>query len=96
MDVYVARIGGGFPPPVIPIACVGDACQAVPGEPEDPNPGTGFYRPEGNPPLPKVDKAAKKKAAKKRAAAKKRKAAKKRAAKKRAAQKNNTPKAGKR
>jgi Tol biopolymer transport system component len=99
MDVYVARIGGGFPAPVIPIACLGDACQAVPGEPEDPNPGTGFYRPEGNPPLPKVDKAAQRKAAKKRAAKKKaaakRKAAKKRAAKKRAAH-NNTPKAGKR
>jgi hypothetical protein len=97
-DVYDARVGGGFPPPVIPIACVGDACQAVPGEPEDPNPGTGFYRPEGNPPIPTVDKAAQRKAAKKRAAAKKRKAAKRKAAKKRkaAAQKNNTSKAGKR
>ncbi|HYJ23269.1 MAG TPA: hypothetical protein VEW07_14755 [Solirubrobacterales bacterium] len=86
MDTYVARIGGGFPDPVIPIACVGDACQAVPGEPYDPNPGTGFYRAEGNPPLPKVDKAAQRKAAKKKAAAKRR-AAKKRAAKKRAAKK---------
>jgi len=91
LDVYDARVGGGFGAPVIPIACIGDACQAVPGEPEDPNPGTGFYRPEGNPPLPKVDKAAKRKAAKKRAA-QKRKAAKKRAAQKQAAHK----KAGKR
>jgi hypothetical protein len=86
MDVYDARIGGGFPDPVIPIPCIGDACQAVPGEPYDPNPGTGFYRAEGNPPLPQVDKAAQRKAAKKRAAAKRR-AAKKRAAKKRAAKK---------
>jgi hypothetical protein len=92
MDVYDARIGGGFPDPVIPIACLGDACQAVPGEPYDPNPGTGFYRAEGNPPLPKVDKAAKRKAAKKRAAAKRR-AAKKRAAKKKQA---THKKAGKR
>jgi hypothetical protein len=86
MDAYVARVGGGFPDPVIPIPCIGDACQAVPGEPYDPNPGTGFYRSEGNPPLPKVDKAAQRKAAKKRAAAKRR-AAKKRAAEKRAAKK---------
>ncbi|HYJ21123.1 MAG TPA: hypothetical protein VEW07_03760 [Solirubrobacterales bacterium] len=85
-DVYDARVGGGFPDPVIPIACIGDACQAVPGEPQDPNPGTAFYRAEGNPPVPKVDKAAKRKAAKKKAAAK-RKAARKRAAKKRAAKK---------
>jgi hypothetical protein len=101
MDAYVARIGGGFPDPVTPIACVGDACQAVPGEPHDPNPGTGFYRAEGNPPLPSVNKAAQRKAAKKKAAAKRR-AAKKRATKKRAAkkkqaaQKTGSKKAGKR
>jgi hypothetical protein len=33
----------------VPIACLGDACHAVPGEPEDPSPGTAFYRPEANP-----------------------------------------------
>jgi hypothetical protein len=90
-DVYDARIGGGFVVPPAPITCTGDACQAVPGEPEDPTPGTGFYRSQANPPLawPKSgDGAARRKAAKKRAA--KRRAAKKRAAEKRAAKKHST------
>ncbi len=86
-DVYDARVDGGFPVPVAPIACVADACQPIPGEPEDPTPGTSFYRPEGNPALhwPGAGKqaAAKRKAAKRRAAAKRKAAAKKRAAKKR-------------
>ncbi|HEX5713416.1 MAG TPA: hypothetical protein VFX85_08900 [Solirubrobacterales bacterium] len=58
VDVYDARVGGGFPGPQVPIACVADACQVVPGEPEDPAPSTAFYRPEGNPPLsyPKTKK----------------------------------------
>jgi len=51
VDLYDARVGGGFPVPPSPIPCVGDACQALPGEPEDPTPGTLLVRPEGNPPL---------------------------------------------
>jgi len=39
-DVYDAREGGGFPEPSPPLACEGDACQALPPEPEDPAPGT--------------------------------------------------------
>ncbi len=39
-DVYDARVNGGFPPPVNPIPCFGDACQPLPAEPEDPTPGT--------------------------------------------------------
>jgi hypothetical protein len=97
MDVYDARIGGGFPAPVVPIACLGDACQVVPGEPEDPTPGTGFYRGEGNLVEPAVDKraAAKRKVAKRRAA-KKRAAKKRKAAKQRAAQKQAAKNGGKR
>jgi hypothetical protein len=55
-DVYDARIGGGFPAPQAPIICTADACQVLPGEPDNPASGTGFYRPEGNPALvyPKV------------------------------------------
>ncbi|MGC1165788.1 MAG: hypothetical protein WA862_06745 [Solirubrobacterales bacterium] len=49
-DVYDARVGGGFPEASKPIACVGDACQFLPSEPEDPNPGTLTPSP-GNPPL---------------------------------------------
>lgn len=49
-DVYDAREGGGFPDPERPIACVGDACQFLPSEPWDPQPGTLVPSP-GNPPL---------------------------------------------
>jgi hypothetical protein len=50
-DVYDAKVSGGFLVAQVPIACVSDACQVVPGEPEDSSPGTNFYREEGNPPL---------------------------------------------
>jgi hypothetical protein len=49
VDVYDAREGGGFPEPIKPIECVGDACQSLPSEPEDPTPGT-LVRGSGNPP----------------------------------------------
>ncbi len=39
-DIYDARVGGGLPVPEDPIVCVGDSCQALPPEPEDPKPGT--------------------------------------------------------
>jgi hypothetical protein len=36
VDLYDARIGGGFPEPLTPIPCFGDACQSLPAEPVDP------------------------------------------------------------
>lgn len=51
LDVYDARVGGGFPEPVPPLACVGDNCQVLPPPPEDPTPGTGFFTDEGNLPV---------------------------------------------
>ncbi|HET9152756.1 MAG TPA: hypothetical protein VFN85_01410 [Solirubrobacterales bacterium] len=51
LDLYDARIGGGFPVPPKPIPCIGDACQPLPPEPEDPTPGTMFIGSEGNPEL---------------------------------------------
>ncbi len=36
IDLYDARAGGGFPEPIAPPLCVGDACQAVPPPVEDP------------------------------------------------------------
>jgi hypothetical protein len=49
VDLYDARVGGGFPLPPGVIPCVGDDCQVLPPEPEDPTPGT--LRPgSGNPP----------------------------------------------
>jgi hypothetical protein len=50
IDVYDARIGGGLPEALRPIACIGDACQALPSPPEDPTPGT-LVPNSGNPPL---------------------------------------------
>jgi hypothetical protein len=47
-DVYVAREGGGFPPPPNTIPCEADACQPLPEAPEDPTPGTLVKGP-GNP-----------------------------------------------
>ena len=51
VDLYDARIGGGFPTPPKPIPCIGDACQPLPPEPEDPTPGTMFIGSERNPEL---------------------------------------------
>ena len=50
IDVYDARVGGGFAEAIKPIPCVADACQALPPTPEDPTPGTLLKGPE-NPPL---------------------------------------------
>jgi hypothetical protein len=75
VDLYNARIGGGFPVPPVPIACLGDACQPVPSAPDDTPPATLIPRAEGNPPLriqkPKQAKKKKKKNAKKKKARKK-------------------------
>jgi hypothetical protein len=52
LDVYDARVGGGFteapPPPV----CEGDACQSPVSAPEDPTPGSLTYSGPGNPSTP--------------------------------------------
>ncbi len=40
IDLYDARVDGGFSEPSTPIPCVADACQSLPVEPEDPTPGT--------------------------------------------------------
>ena len=50
VDLYDARIGGGFPMPQPPIPCIGDACQSLPAPPDDPTPGT-LTPNAGNPPL---------------------------------------------
>jgi hypothetical protein len=56
-DIYVARTGGGFPIPPGGISCDGDACQVLPGAPDDPTPGTQVSN-SGNPPVhfPKTHK----------------------------------------
>jgi hypothetical protein len=48
VDLYDARIGGGFPEPQIPLACEGDACQPLPSPPTNPTLTTLLSGP-GNP-----------------------------------------------
>lgn len=50
IDLYDARKGGGLPEPTPEVICVGDGCQVLPSEPEDPTPATLIPNP-GNPPL---------------------------------------------
>lgn len=50
VDLYDARIGGGFTEPPVPIPCEGDACQVLPPEPEEPTLTTLLTGP-GNPPV---------------------------------------------
>lgn len=40
VDLYDARVGGGFPVPPKPIPCEGDACQPLPSPPDNPPIGT--------------------------------------------------------
>lgn len=53
IDIYNARVGGGFSVPSSPPACIGDACQSVPPAPNDPTPASAGFRGAGNPAPPK-------------------------------------------
>lgn len=50
VDLYDARVGGGFSEPTDPIPCKGDACQVLPSAPIDPTLTTLLAGP-GNPPV---------------------------------------------
>jgi hypothetical protein len=49
IDIYVARVNGGFPLPPEAPDCVGDACQSVPPAPDDPTPASAGFRGAGDP-----------------------------------------------
>ena len=48
IDIYVARVGGGFPVPPTAPDCLGDACQGIPAAPNDPTPASASFRGPGN------------------------------------------------
>jgi hypothetical protein len=50
LDLYDARVGGGFAEPSPPLPCEGDACQVLPPEPTDPT-LTTLLSGRGNPPV---------------------------------------------
>ncbi len=79
IDVYDARVGGGFPPPPNPpAACEGEACQGPLEAPNDPTPSSSTFQGAGN---VVEEPAAKKKKQKAKAKKKKTKKAKQQAKK---------------
>ncbi len=66
-DIYIARAGGGFPPPPSqPAACEGEACQGPFSPPNDPTPASTTFQGAGNVVEKKQKKKQRKKSAKKR------------------------------
>jgi hypothetical protein len=49
IDVYDARVNGGFPTPSGPGPCIGDSCQSPPAPPNDPTPASAAFRGAGDP-----------------------------------------------
>jgi hypothetical protein len=88
VDIYDARVDGGFPqPPPTPPACEGEACQGPIAPSNDPTPASSSYRGPGNVPAAKTKSAHKKKSRHK-------KHKKKNAKKSRAGRSNETGRAG--
>jgi hypothetical protein len=96
LDVYDARIGGGFPMPPSPgVPCEGDACQTPPSPPNDATPASAGFSGPGNAKerfaKPRKQAKQKKKAkARHKQRAKQKQAKKKRGAKKRAQARQST------
>ena len=90
-DIYDARIGGGFPVPVSPTECEGDACSTPLAAPIDSTPASLTFSGPGNP-APATIQVSKAKAKPKKATAKKKARSKKRKRKGKARSKGNARK----
>ncbi len=49
VDLYDAKVGGGFPIPPPPPECEGDACKSIPAPPDDPTPTSTSFKGPGDP-----------------------------------------------
>lgn len=64
IDIYDARVGGGFPPPPSPpLECEGEACQSPAPPPTDATPSSASFMGPGNQAAPRKAKKAKRKKA---------------------------------
>ena len=90
IDIYDARVGGGFDYPTTTPGCEGETCQGTPAPPNDATPASAAYNGPGNVKEPAKKKKQKKKSKKQKQKNKKQKKSKKKGGKSKRAASNST------